>query len=147
MAGIVQDQDYFRKHVEPHLDSSKVTYVGNADPSTRDQLLGGALALLHPIQFDEPFGLSVVEAMACGTPVIAFDRGSMPELIRHGETGFLVEDVASAVAAVGRLHDLDRRDCRAWVEQRFTAERMAADYVQVYEQVLSRERQRRGEVA
>jgi glycosyltransferase involved in cell wall biosynthesis len=138
MAGIVQDQDYFRKHVEPHLDSSKVTYVGNADPSTRDQLLGGALALLHPIQFDEPFGLSVVEAMACGTPVIAFDRGSMPELIRHGETGFLVEDVASAVAAVARLHDLDRRDCRAWVEQRFTAERMAADYVQVYEQVLSR---------
>ena len=101
LAGVIQDEAYYREQVEPYLDGDQVTYVGSADPARRDELLGGALALLHPIAFDEPFGLSVVEAMACGTPVVAFDRGSMREVIADGETGFLVHSVEEAVAVVG----------------------------------------------
>jgi glycosyltransferase involved in cell wall biosynthesis len=137
MAGIVQDKEYFGRHVEPHIDGDRVRYVGSAGPADRDRLLGNAVALLHPIGFDEPFGLSVVESMACGTPVIAFARGSMPEIITDGVDGFLVRDVDSAVAAVGRLSSLDRTACRATVEQRFTVERMAEYYVEVYRAVLA----------
>jgi glycosyltransferase involved in cell wall biosynthesis len=138
MAGIVQDREYFRAFVEPAIDGDRVQFLGPADADRRNALLGGAEALLHPIQFEEPFGLSVIEAMACGAPVIAFERGSMPELIRQGKNGFLVESVDEAVNAVNRLGRIDRHDCRAWVEDRFTAERMVSDYLRVYEQVLSR---------
>ena len=100
IAGIVQDQQYFDELVAPRIDGDKVSFVGAVGPDERSELLGGALALLHLIRFDEPFGYSVVEAMACGTPVIAFNRGSMPELIADGETGFLVDDIDGAVAAV-----------------------------------------------
>lgn len=136
MAGIIQDREYFAREVEPHLDGDRVTYVGSVGPAERDTLLGGALALLHPINFAEPFGLSVVEAMACGTPVIAFSRGSMPEIVRHGETGFLVDGIDAAVDAVARAGEIDRARCRAWVEERFTADRMVDDYLRVYRQVL-----------
>jgi glycosyltransferase involved in cell wall biosynthesis len=91
LAGIVQDHAYYDQYVVPHIDNDKVVYIGSVGPVERNRLLGKALALLHPIQFDEPFGLSVIESMACGTPVIAFDRGSMPELIENGKNGFLVE--------------------------------------------------------
>jgi glycosyltransferase involved in cell wall biosynthesis len=137
MAGIVQDQAYFRRWVEPSLGPT-VQYLGSVGPQERGPLLAGALALLHPIGFEEPFGLSVVEAMACGTPVIAFARGSMPEVVCHGRTGFLVGDVEEAVAAVGRLGELDRAECRRWVESRFTVGRMVQDYLEVYRRVLER---------
>ncbi|HOJ13646.1 MAG TPA: glycosyltransferase family 4 protein [Deltaproteobacteria bacterium] len=140
MAGIVQDREYFERHVKPHVDGRRVVFVGSADPRTRDELLGKAYALLHPINFDEPFGLSVVEAMACGTPVIAFNRGSMPEIVRHGVTGFLVRDVDAMVDAVPRVRDLDRAQARRWVEERFSAERMVDDYARLYELIVSRGR-------
>lgn len=136
LAGIIQDGDYFRTEVEPRIDGSRVRYAGSVGPTSRDELLGGAAALLHPIQFDEPFGLSVVEAMACGTPVIAFSRGSMPELVRHGVNGFLVSDVDAAVDAFRRLGEIRREDCRRWVEDHFTAARMVDDYLRVYRTVL-----------
>lgn len=137
MAGIVQDQDYFDRHVAPWLASGRVEYIGSVGPSTRDEILGGAAALLHPIQFDEPFGLSVVEAMACGTPVIAFRRGSMPEIVRDGVTGFLVDNVGEAVAAVERLDELDRAECRRHVERHFNVDRMVDDYIRVYQRILA----------
>jgi len=95
--------------------------------------------LLHPIGFDEPFGLSIIEAMACGTPTIAFDRGSMPELIEHGKNGFLVADCAEAVAHVARVAEIDRAQCRRTVEERFTADRMVEQYIEVYERILGNE--------
>ena len=125
IAGIVQDEVYFKEQVEPHIDGSKVEYLGSVGPEKRQEVMGGALALLHLIHFDEPFGLSVVESMACGAPVIAFRRGSMPELIRDGSTGFIVDNVDQAVQAVGRIDTLDRRACRGEVEKNFTCQRMA----------------------
>jgi mannose-6-phosphate isomerase-like protein (cupin superfamily) len=130
--------------VEPYLDGDRVTYVGSADPARRDELLGGALALLHPIAFDEPFGLSVVEAMACGTPVVAFERGSMREVIADGVSGFLVDSVDEAVAVIGAMDspgavaDLDRGACRRHVEERFSVERMVDGYLAVYQKVLEK---------
>lgn len=138
MAGIVQDGTYFRDQVEPHVDGLHVQYVGSVGPERRDLLLGGALALLHPIAFEEPFGLSVVEAMACGTPVIAFPRGSMPELLRDGRTGFLVSSVEEAADAAGRVASLDRAACRRWIEEHFSVARMVDDYLRVYEIVRAR---------
>ncbi|MBE0465810.1 MAG: glycosyltransferase family 4 protein [Candidatus Desulforudis sp.] len=138
MAGIVQDQGYYDRAVRPRLDGERVVYVGSVGPLERDRLLGGAYALLHPISFNEPFGLSVIEAMACGTPVIAFPRGSMPELIEHGRNGFLVPDVEAAVRAIDRIAFLDRTACRKTVERRFTAERMVNDYLGVYRMILAK---------
>jgi glycosyltransferase involved in cell wall biosynthesis len=139
IAGVVHDQDYFRDAVRPHLGLRGITYVGAVGPGERDALLGGARALLHLISFDEPFGLSVVEALATGTPVVAFRRGSMPELVRHGRTGFLVQDVAGAVEAVAQIDTVLRRDCRDDVERRFTAQRMVADYAELFSRVAGRE--------
>ncbi len=136
MAGIIQDREYFERDVAPHIDGERVVYVGSAGPEKRDKLLGGAYALLHLISFDEPFGLSVVEAQACGTPVIAINRGSMPEVIDHGRTGFLCRDLDEAVEALGRVGEIDRRACRRWVEERFSVDRMVDDYVRVYERIL-----------
>jgi glycosyltransferase involved in cell wall biosynthesis len=108
--------------------------VGGAE---RLAALGRAKGLLHLIGFDEPFGLSVIEAMACGTPVIAYNRGSMPELIENGKTGFLVDTFDEAVAAIGRLGEIDRAACRRAVEERFTVERMAEEYLALYRRILS----------
>ncbi len=139
IAGIVQDQDYFATKVEPHIDGVTVEYLGSIGPDRRADVLGGALALLHLISFDEPFGLSLIESMACGTPVIAFDRGSMPELIRPGITGYIVESIESAIDAVAAIKEIDRSECRTDVEQRFTSTRMARDYVRIYEEILTGE--------
>ena len=135
LAGIVQDRAYFEREVEPHLGND-ARYVGPVGPPERDALLGGALGLLHLIHFDEPFGLSVVEAMACGTPVVAYSRGSMPELIEGGVSGFLAADEAQAVVAVGRLGTLDRAAVRAHAE-RFSVTRMVEAYLHAYRAVLA----------
>jgi glycosyltransferase involved in cell wall biosynthesis len=142
MAGIIQDQMYYDRHVAPHLDNDMVVYVGSVGPAERNRLLGKALALLHPIQFDEPFGLSVIESMACGTPVIAFDRGSMPELIENDRHGFLVHTVDEAINAVAHIPKIDRADCRRHVERRFTVDRMVREYLNVYERILAAESER-----
>ena len=107
IAGIIQDHEYFTRFVEPHVDGTRVRYIGPVAPDRRGDLLGRARALLHLVNFDEPFGFSVVEAMACGTPVIASSRGSMPEIVREGENGFLVGSLDEAVAAVGASDALD----------------------------------------
>ena len=136
IAGIVQDQRYFDERVAPRLDGERVAFLGPVGADERSELLGRAAALLHLISFDEPFGYSVAEAMACGTPVIAFERGSMAELIDDGTTGFLVADVAAAVAAVERAADLDRVAIRARAVEEFGVERMVDQYVAAYEAVL-----------
>jgi len=136
IAGIVQDERYFKEQVEPQLNE-QIEYIGSADPEKRNSLLGNAIALLHPINFDEPFGLSVAEAMLCGTPVIAFNRGSMPELIKDGETGFLVKNVDEAADAVDQLKQIKRTYCREWAESRFSSKKMAEDYFSLYKKILS----------
>ena len=140
MAGIVQDQAYYDQYVTPHIDNNKVIYTGSVGPVERNRLLGKACALLHPIQFNEPFGLSVIESMACGTPVVALDRGSMPELIENGKNGFLVNNVDEPIGVVARIKEIDRADCRRHVVRHFTVERMINEYIQVYEMILDAER-------
>jgi glycosyltransferase involved in cell wall biosynthesis len=135
LAGIVQDQCYADR-VLARTEGERIIYHGPVGGDERTRMLGGAAALLHLIGFDEPFGLSVIEAMACGTPVIAINRGSMPELIDHGVTGFLVDSVEEAVAAVARLGEIDRRACRAAVADRFSVEAMADRYIALYRRII-----------
>lgn len=137
IAGFIQDTRYFETEVLPHIDGRQIQYVGNVGPKERNTLLGNAAALLHLIGFDEPFGLSVAEAMCCGTPVIAINRGSMPELISHGETGFLVRTADEALPLIGRLSELSRRDCRKRATELFSAEKMVAGYLDIYQRILS----------
>jgi len=137
IAGIVHDRVYFEREIAPHVDGDRVRYVGSLGPAERDELLGSALALLHLVEFAEPFGLSMIEAMACGTPVIARRRGSVAEVVDEGITGFVVDDVAGAIDAVGRVGALDRRAVRARVAERFSRDRMVDSYLRVYEQVLA----------
>lgn len=137
IAGVVHDEGYFRTQVLPQVDGTSVSYVGPVGPVERDGLLGDAVALLHLIDFDEPFGLSVVESLAAGTPVVAYRRGSMPELIGDGITGFLVDDVDSAVKVVERIASLDRSACRAEAAQRFSAGRMVEDYERLFAAVAA----------
>lgn len=137
IAGIVQDEAYYRDAVAPHVDGRDVSYVGPVGPEEREGLLGGARALLHLISFAEPFGLSVVEALATGTPVIATPLGSMPELVRDGVTGWLVADADEAVSAVSRLSVIDRGACRADAVSRFGSDRMVDDHLAVFERVLA----------
>jgi glycosyltransferase involved in cell wall biosynthesis len=136
IAGIIQDQAYFDSKVKPHLGQNGIDYIGSVGPEQRDELLGKASALLHLINFAEPFGLSLVEAMACGTPVIAYGRGSIPELIKPGETGFLVKDIGEAAASVRATDQLDRALIRRHVEENFSRERMVEGYIRAYRQVL-----------
>lgn len=136
LCGPVQDSRYFAEEIEPHIDGDRVRYLGSVGDTDRAAVLGAASCLLHPIAFAEPFGLSVVESMLCGTPVVAYDRGSMPELVEDGVTGVLAYDVGSAIAGVERAVAVDRAACRRAAEHRFSAERMVADYIDVYESVL-----------
>uniref|UniRef100_UPI003216C2DB glycosyltransferase family 4 protein n=1 Tax=uncultured Draconibacterium sp. TaxID=1573823 RepID=UPI003216C2DB len=136
ISGIIQDQEYFDKSVKPYVNDNDIVYVGNSGPDTRNKLLGGACALLHPINFDEPFGLSVVEAMFCGTPVIAFNRGSMPELILDRKTGFLARNMDEAVEAVHYISLIKRKDCREWATSKFSREKMIEGYLEVYQKIL-----------
>jgi glycosyltransferase involved in cell wall biosynthesis len=137
IAGIVHDRAYFDREIAPHVDGTHVRYVGSVGARERDALLGGALALVHLVEFAEPFGLSMIEAMATGTPVIARRRGSIPEIVDEGVTGLVVDDVSGAIAALPRAASLDRRAIRARVAERFSRDRMVDDYLAVYERVLA----------
>jgi glycosyltransferase involved in cell wall biosynthesis len=137
LCGLVQDEGYHQREVAPFIDGDTVDYRGVVGGRERFELLGRSRALLHLIGFDEPFGLSVVEAMACGTPVIAYRRGSMPELIEDGRTGFLVDSFDEAVAAIERLGEIDRKACRRAVEERFSVDRMADEYLALYRRILA----------
>jgi glycosyltransferase involved in cell wall biosynthesis len=129
---------YFKEKIKPLLDGNRIEFIGEVGERRKAEFLGNAAALLFPIDWPEPFGLVMIEAMACGTPVIAWRRGSVPEIIDHGKTGFIVESEEEAVAAIGRIHELDRRAIRAVFESRFTARRMAEDYLRCYEALSSR---------
>ncbi len=136
LCGIVQDDRYFREQVEPHIDGDRVVYLGSVGPADRGRILGGSAALLHPIEFAEPFGLSVVESMACGTPVVAYRKGSMPEVVDEGVTGRLVETVDEAVGAIGGIDGIDRGGCRVRARERFGVDRMVDEYLRVYRKVI-----------
>jgi glycosyltransferase involved in cell wall biosynthesis len=135
IAGIIQDQVYFNEKIKPFLDD-QIQFIGSANPIERNRLLGNAFALLHPILFNEPFGLSVAEAMLCGTPVIAFNRGSMPELINDGATGFLVNSIDEATDSVLAIEKIDRSACREWSESNFSQDKMVNDYLKCYQTIL-----------
>jgi glycosyltransferase involved in cell wall biosynthesis len=135
IAGIIQDQDYFNYEVKPHLNND-IQYIGPIGPEKRNILMGESLALLHPINFNEPFGLSVAEAMMCGTPVIAFKRGSMPELIDNRITGFLVNNIHEAIEAIQKLGIINRSHCSEIAKKRFSAQTMATNYLNLYQQIL-----------
>lgn len=136
MYGVVHDTAYHEREVLPHVDGTHVIYHGPVGGTERVAALGKARALLHLINFAEPFGLSVIEAMACGTPVIAVPRGSMPELIEHGVNGFLVNSPLDAISAVEQCVRLDRREVRQTAETRFSVERMADEYIALYRRIL-----------
>ncbi|MDR7127761.1 glycosyltransferase involved in cell wall biosynthesis [Algoriphagus sp. 4150] len=136
IAGLIQDEHYFKTQIEPHINGVSIQYLGNLGKEDRDLVLGAAKALLHPISFEEPFGLSVLEAMMCGTPVIAFSRGSMPELIADGVSGYLVHSVPEAVEAVNRLDRLSPEMCRTHAVKNFSRDRMIQSYEDAYERVV-----------
>ncbi|MDO9534879.1 MAG: glycosyltransferase family 4 protein [Bacillota bacterium] len=138
MAGIIQDEAYFKDQVEPFIDGSQIKFVGSVNNEQRNELLGKAFGFIHSINFNEPFGLSVVEANACGTPVVAFKKGSMPEIISDGENGFLSDDISSAVEAIGNLKTISRHKCRSVVEERFSQDRMVENYLAVYRRIIEK---------
>lgn len=138
ICGLIQDQQYYNESVLPFINSTSVIYLGNAGPQQRNELLGNALALLHPISFEEPFGLSVAESMMCGTPVIAFNRGAMKELIIDFKTGYLVDNIKEAVDAVTKIKNLDRNTCRKHALQKFGRREMALHYIELYHQIMDK---------
>ena len=137
ISGLIQDQEYFDLKVKPFINDNDIVYVGNSGPEERNKLLGGAFALLHPISFEEPFGLSVVEAMFCGTPVIAFNKGSMPEIIFNEKTGFLVDTIDEAVEMIGNIKSINRKYCREWATSKFSRHKMIEAYLEVYDKILN----------
>ena len=138
ISGLIQDQEYFNTRVKPFINDNDIIYVGNSGPEERNRLLGNAYALLHPISFDEPFGMSVAEAMMCGTPVIAYNRGSMAELILDNKTGFLVTSSEEAINAVSKVEDINRKDCRQWAASAFSSEKMVEGYLEVYDKIIGK---------
>jgi glycosyltransferase involved in cell wall biosynthesis len=136
------DRQYFETVVQPLLDHPLVEYTGEMGTEEKDAFLGQAYALLFPINWPEPFGLVMIEALACGTPVIAFRHGSVPEVLEDGVTGWIVEGVEEAVQAVGRISSLNRQRCRQVFEERFSARRMTQDYLRIYQRLLEKDTQR-----
>ncbi len=134
------DASYFHKVIEPLMSMQHVHYLGEVNDARKESLLSSAKALLFPIDWPEPFGLVMIEAMACGTPVIAYGHGSVPEILEHGKTGFIVDSIEDAVEAVHRLPGLDPAEIRKEFERRFSVERMARDYVSIFESLLDRKR-------
>lgn len=138
ISGLIQDNEYFETKIKPLINNDDILYVGNSGTTERDKLLGNAFALLHPINFNEPFGLSVAEAMFCGTPVIAFNKGSMPELIDNAKTGFLVNTIDEAAEAVNNVKSIDRNYCREWANSKFSQKKMIEGYLDIYRRILSK---------
>ncbi|MCC5815209.1 MAG: glycosyltransferase family 4 protein [Leptospira sp.] len=136
ISGLIQNQEYFDSKIKPFVNGDDIVYVGNSESIARDKLLGEAFALLHPISFHEPFGLSVAESMMCGTPVIAFNMGSMPELIINGKTGYLVDTIDEAAEAVNQVQEIIRINCRDWALSKFSREKMVESYFQIYEEII-----------
>src|SRR5258705_1971038 len=136
IAGNVADEHYFRTEVAPHLDDRMVSYVGEVDDAAKTELLGDSAALLMPIEWDEPFGIVMAEAFACGTPVIGFARGSVPEVVRHGVNGFIVRDISEASDAVGRLDQIDRDAGRRGCEGRFSCDAEVSAYESLYREAI-----------
>lgn len=130
------DQKYFEAEVEPLLDHPLIEFIGEISDAEKDEFIGNAAALVCPYDWPEPFGLVLIEALACGTPVVAYHRGSIPEIIDHGVTGFVCETLSEMVEAVGQIPRIDRRRCREAFDSRFTADRMARDYVALYERII-----------
>lgn len=145
IAGIIQDQRYFDDLIKPRLNDSTIRYIGPVDPVQRDALFGQAYTTLHLNTIPERFGLVIAESMAAGVPVIAMDLGSCREVIRDGETGYLVRDIDEAVRAVGEVEKIDRRRCRRRVEENFSIARMAERYEEVYEEIFRREAEKEHE--
>lgn len=129
-------RDFFDRAISPHLGRDGIEWIGEVDDAQKNTLLGKAAALLVPIRWDEPFGIVFAEALACGTPVISSPRGALPEIVRHGETGFLVDTIDQGTAAIARIASLNRRQCREAVEQRFTADRIGQQYLQLFSRPL-----------
>lgn len=138
------DADYFENQIQPQIDGKQIEYLGEADHRLKNALMGGAVATLFPINWREPFGLVMVESMAAGTPVIAFRRGSTPEVIAPGISGFLCDTLEECIAAIPRAAELDRQLCRAYVSDRFSAQRMTDGYEAVYQQILTAHLTRNG---
>jgi glycosyltransferase involved in cell wall biosynthesis len=130
------ERGYFKQNLEPQIDGNQIQLIGEVDDKSKAPFLAGAAALLFPIEWPEPFGLVMIEAMACATPVIAFRSGSVPEVVEENVTGFVVDDEEQAAHAVGRLSQIDRRRVRARFEERFTANRMAKEYLDQYESLV-----------
>jgi glycosyltransferase involved in cell wall biosynthesis len=131
------DADYFQREIRPMLDHPLVDFVGEIGEAEKNAFLGGAKALLFPIDWPEPFGLVMIEALGCGTPIVAFRGGSVPEVVEHGTTGFVVGSLDEAIEATRRIGEIRREDCRAAFDRRFTAARMASDYVDLYRSLIS----------
>jgi len=129
------DRHYFKREIEPLLNDPHIEWLGEINDKDKDEFLGNAYALLFPIDWPEPFGLVMIESMACGTPVVAYAGGSVAEVMDDGVTGFVVHEIEEAVEAVRRVRDLSRARCREVFEKRFTASRMANDYINVYERL------------
>lgn len=138
MAGKIDavDKEYFEKEIKPLIDGKQVEFIGEIGSEERDGFLGNAIALLAPLQWEEPFGLFLIEPQACGTPVIALKRGAAPEVIKHGKTGFVVEMLDEMIIAVKKIDTIKRKECRKWIEENFTAERMVKDYEKVYQKLI-----------
>jgi len=142
IAGFIQEEDYFKEKVDPYIDGNNIVYLGLINDSERNELLGNALAFLHPVMCPERFGLVMIEAMACGTPVIGFNRGSVREIINHGKTGYVVDKIKEAVDFIKDIEKINRINCRRRVEKYFTLERMVAGYEKVYNKILSLEKKK-----
>ena len=138
------NREYFEGVVEPLLRDPRIEFMGEIGEGEKEEFLGNAYALLFPIDWPEPFGLVMIEAMACGTPVLAYDRGSVSEVMEQGRTGFVVETLEGALAAARRIPELSRKRCREVFDQRFTADRMARDYLEVYDRVIEQVKARPG---
>jgi len=136
ISGLIQHPEYFNNKIKPFINDDDIVYVGNSKPEERDRLLGEAYALLHPVSFNEPFGLSVVESMLCGTPVIAFNKGSMPELIIDGKTGFLVNNIDEAVLSLNNIKYINRKYCREYAASKFSRKKMIEGYLEIYKKIL-----------